>query len=418
MRSAIYRSAQLPCSRNNRHDRHSIHQHFTERRCMPLLRSLRGALLLAALSPPQTLRTQATWSVSTLPTLEIPASASDGTPRFATATWATRLSDGRIAIADGGDATVRLFDPKTLEGRILGREGRGPGEFSALGWISTCGGDSLWAWDFVQAKVTVLHPSTGYARAFASPEMRSADLPSCSPAREFAFTARFRRAATAQPVMNEVVPTGGEFRVWLDTFDVQTFDADAGPKRSVNAAARRESVSGRTADGRFASFARPLGATTATAFAGDRLVIAQSDSDRVRVVGLSGEREREFRIRATRRSPSTTDYTRALEHRVLSMPTFVRDQFRSVGALVPSPARLPIFQAMLADPDGLVWFVISPPGAAPSTLQAYQQNGDHVASLVVPAPLVIFEIGRDYLLGRTEDEDGEQTIVLYRLTRR
>ncbi|MCC7001614.1 MAG: hypothetical protein IT357_05635 [Gemmatimonadaceae bacterium] len=356
--------------------------------------------------------------MSARPILSIPASTAQGTPRFATATWATRLSDGRIAIADGGDAKVRLFAATGVETRALGREGRGPGEFSSLGWISTCGGDSLWVWDFVQAKMSVLHPSSGYTRAFLSPEMRSGDLPSCSPAREFAFTARFRRLPTAQPVLNAVVPSGGDYRVWIDTFDVQTFDANAGPMRSVSAATRRESISGRAKDGRFASFARPLGLTTSTAFLGDRLVIAQSDSGRVRFADPAGATEREFRLQVTRRAPSLSEYGRALDDLVLSMPGFVREQFKNVGALVPPPDHLPTFHAMFADPDGLLWFVMSPPGAVPSALRVYRPTGDHVASLAVPASLVVFEIGRDYLLGRSEDEDGEQAIVLYRLTRR
>ena len=86
--------------------------------------------------------------------------------------------------------------------------------------------------------------------------------------------------------------------------------------------------------------------------------------------------------------------------------------------MVPRPERLPAFNRLLADPTGLLWLVISPEGAPRTHLRAHRSTGEAVATLELPVGVAVFEVGADYVLGRTVDGDGEERVVLYRYTRR
>jgi len=48
---------------------------------------------------------------------------------------AALIPDGRIAVADNGAATIRIFRPDGSFERELGRRGEGPGEFAYLSSI-------------------------------------------------------------------------------------------------------------------------------------------------------------------------------------------------------------------------------------------------------------------------------------------
>ncbi|WP_420128791.1 6-bladed beta-propeller [Longimicrobium sp.] len=64
-----------------------------------------------------------------------------------------RLAHGDIAIADAGNHRVDVFDSKGRKVRSIGREGRGPGEFSSPSWLGVRG-DTLLVWDIVQSRLT------------------------------------------------------------------------------------------------------------------------------------------------------------------------------------------------------------------------------------------------------------------------
>jgi hypothetical protein len=56
------------------------------------------------------------------------------------------LSDGRIAVANGGNESVIVFTPRGRVAKQFGRLGSGPGDFQMLYYLTTIG-DTLVAWD-------------------------------------------------------------------------------------------------------------------------------------------------------------------------------------------------------------------------------------------------------------------------------
>ena len=96
------------------------------------------------------------WRIAPTPEVDIGVLEGDARYQLFRVVAATRLSDGRIAIANSGTHEVRIFD---AEGRHLastGREGEGPGEFSSLSSIFPFRGDSILAWDERLQRVSVL----------------------------------------------------------------------------------------------------------------------------------------------------------------------------------------------------------------------------------------------------------------------
>jgi hypothetical protein len=50
-------------------------------------------------------------------------------------------------------------------------------------------------------------------------------------------------------------------------------------------------------------------------------------------------------------------------------------------------------------------------------LRATDSLGTAIGDVTLPFPLTIFEIGDDYILGRRDNEMGEQRVVVYRMGR-
>lgn len=73
---------------------------------------------------------------------------------------------------------------------------------------------------------------------------------------------------------------------------------------------------------------------------------------------------------------------------------------------------------MLFDSEGLLWVVLSTPGDAAVRLQAYDSGGRRRGYVSIPLDLDVFEIGRDYVLGRSQDTFGVAHVLEFTLRRR
>src|SRR5215208_541489 len=100
---------------------------------------MRHAIVIPALVFGFTLRADAQqrWVVDSVPVVDIRGSNAAGALNFGTATAATRLPNGTLAIADGSTLTVRFFSPTGQPTRSVGRSGQGPGEFRSMLWMGS-----------------------------------------------------------------------------------------------------------------------------------------------------------------------------------------------------------------------------------------------------------------------------------------
>jgi hypothetical protein len=350
--------------------------------------------------------------------LRIPATADDGTPVYGTAAWATRLAGGEVVIADGADLKVRIFGTDGREVRAFGRDGRGPGEFSSLGWVGTCGSDSLFAWDYVAARMTVLDPTRGRVRDWTNPAIGGPQATQCSARREWTFVTRLSRTEQSQPVLNTITASGFRYRFWSDTLDVAVVDETGREVRTLVDQAYRESIAVNFPDGRFMAGQRLFGLATFADWVGDTIVLVSNVDGAVRFAPTITAGASRFRAGDPgRHQPTSVDRDAAVEALIHRSPSRLADYYRTVGRELPMPEFLPAVHSLTTSRDGRVWVVISTPGSRTTELVAYATSGRVVARLSLPEPLVLFEVGDHHLLGRAENEEGEQEVVLYQFAR-
>lgn len=81
-------------------------------------------------------------------------------------------SDGRIAVLDAQAQELRVFDPGGGHLATWGGRGAGPGELEGAHGLMVGPGDSLWVPDVDNARMSVFHPSSGFARSARMPFLR------------------------------------------------------------------------------------------------------------------------------------------------------------------------------------------------------------------------------------------------------
>lgn len=373
---------------------------------------------LSMLALPATLTAQPAWRVDPTPVTKVAATLPNGDAQFAIAAWATRLPTGEVAIAEGLDLDLRIADASGRIGRTLGRKGAGPGEFTMLAWVGRCGGDTLYAWDPRSARVSLFHPAGGYVRQFAVPAAAGAMMAACTPRGTLALHTGV--APRRDAAMNERRQTrdGRQFGIGMLETTVLVID-DSGRTRHQHAGVLfGEMLMGQLRPGGGMGGApRPLGHVGGFTFVGDNLAIGQTDSLRLDVHSGGGARSGRFAIPPVAGRPTAADYERAIGPVTAIVPAQVRTDVEDFLRTVEPPDRFPAFSRVLGGEDGLVWLVTSRDGEPQTRLRAHRLTGEVVATLELPVALTVFEVGRDYVLGRAEDADGEQAVVLYRFVR-
>lgn len=324
------------------------------------------------------------------PMVDLAATSASGEMRFGNATGVIRLDDGTLVVADRANLSLRFLSPEGKLLREVGRKGTGPAEFQMLRWMGRCGTNAIYTWDPRQARLTVFDTLGASVRQFnvaTSPMAWS-----CNGAGEFATLASVKGEAmpslTAPPV----------------TAELATFRPDGSLLRSF----------GRIAAGKN----RPLAADAAVTLIGNRMYYGEGDSAAVVVSTLEGRVLDMVPLGVAGRRVTPTQYRATVEHTLLGLILAKdRDVPREYMMKIPAPDFLPAFRGLLADRAGAVWAITSPFGDGETVLQGVDTTGTPLGTLRIPRELDVREIGRDYLLAIAEDGEGEQHILVYRISR-
>ena len=349
---------------------------------------------------------QPRWTVDSVAVVDIRGTAASGDLIFGTASGATRLPSGAIAIADGATLTVRFFSATGQPGRSVGRSGQGPGEFRSMLWMGSCGADSVYVWDAGNQRMSVIAGASGdVARQFSIPSGDNggprAYILGCSGQRTFAYL--------GAPTTRD--PTGTP-NVIRGPSPLVLTDAEGKIVRQIATV-----PSGEMGAIRGAGFPRPLGKATSFAVAGDRIFVGTADSAAIDEYLPDGSK-RTIQLRMTERPATQAHLDEAIEVIAGIAPPAARERATASLRELEMPKMLPPYAALLPDPDGLVWLVQSFPGDATTSLRAVRPGGAVAADVQLLRALRVFEVGRDYILGAYEDAGAEPHVAMYRLRRR
>ncbi len=340
----------------------------------------------------------AQWSVDAVPVVDIAGTAANGDLVFEYASGATRLPNGSIIIGDGTGASVRFFDASGQPTRTVGREGAGPGEFRRVSWLGRCGADSVFVWDAMQNRMTVVDAASDVVRHYRVP----ADPTAGSPPATIQCSRTGVFAVHAFPLgMRPPSPTGESphYKAVLSLAD-----ADGRISQALGEVAIMES--------------RPLGKVTSIAMSADRLYVGTADSAFVDVLTLDGRYVTALPIHVPARSPTRRHYERAIEAQVIWLAD--RDEraaWKQRLLEIPMPEHVPAYAGLFTDSDGSLWVLLSLPGDSETWLRAIAPDGRVIADVYLPVDLRVFEVDRDYILGAYEEESGEPHVAMYRLHR-
>ena len=112
------------------------------------------------------------WQVETEPQVSIGAALAEAEYQLYEVGDATRLSDGRIVVANGGSDQLLVFDGAGNYLAAWAGQGDGPGEFRSLALVHRWAGDSLVAADSDQGRVSVFDLEGNHGRTTTRPNTR------------------------------------------------------------------------------------------------------------------------------------------------------------------------------------------------------------------------------------------------------
>lgn len=346
-------------------------------------------LCISGCTPDLHLASGTVLTVDTVPITEVRATAPDGTILLGNAGLATRLSNGKVIIADGnrGDIALRVFDSAGNHLLDIGHKGQGPGEFEDISALAHCGGDSTFIFDYTLERVLVMGPAGALARTARTPPLT---IVTCSPTGVI---------LAASPALDPFLPTPQNAGRLYHMAVTLVHGADTVTLHDSLPAV----------DPRFG------GRMPALAVAGSNAIIGLTDSAYATIFSPDGRRMREIRIADDPPPGSQRRFEKALDDFFTEHPGLASRKAMFVKLAYPDPA--PSYSALFGAPDGTVWTQITSPGDSLTHLRATDSLGTAIGDVTLPFPLIIFEIGDDYILGRRENGIGEQRVVVYKMKR-
>lgn len=367
---------------------------------------------------------RAVWRLDSRPLLQIGGADGAGPTEFGHIWDVSRTPDGGVVVSDEPEQELRVFDAGGRFVAKMGRKGQGPGEFNQIKSVTTYG-DTVYAVDTRRGTAVFLLDGT---------LVRHHPLPSLSPYHAIESWGVMLDGSTI------VTAGGGETREIYERLgtriEMRGFFRIAGDSRSARLLEVVPTYEHfRAADGPPGGDLVVFAPGFSAAVSSDRICTARPVTWEIRCLDPDGAVRQIIRrivspppvtkaarddVIAARKKPAPADGM----HRPLSPA-----QLEQIALRTPFAESLPAFDWMTAGRSGELWvsdFSIQQhtrpywepaPAGATQRWNVFSSDGSWLARVDVPARFVIKEAGRDYLLGVTRDDDGVESVVMYRMIR-
>lgn len=340
------------------------------------------------------------WSIASEPATTI---GTEGNPpaEFFHVVGGCRLSDGRIAVANGGSSEIRVFDATGRHVVSMGGPGNGPGEFGDLAALF-CHADTLVAFDQSNERVSAFTPGGDLIRS---------------------LNLRYTTGSASLPILEGVFADGTllESRLSLVPANVQAgvvtrtvtlYDlAWSGEERAVTEARREEHASS------LGIVPLPFSVPPAFAAAGASVWILLPQAGRLARFARAGDSIGVLNLGA---GVAVSD---SLKHayrdwRLANARGPFRKRVSELVSTMPFPGRMPAYSRLLVDAAGILWLQrYRPLDDGPIRWDVFDSTGTRRTELGVPDQLRILDIGFDYVLGTSLSDVGVSQVRIYELLR-
>ena len=335
------------------------------------------------------------WRIGPEPIVSIGAIEGEEPYMLDGAVDATRLSDGRIVVADMGTNELRVFDGTGLHLETWGGRGEGPGEFRSLWRVEPWPGDSIIAWYAPRNGISVFDAQGNYGRTLELVHDEATPL-----------MQRFRpeQATRDGSIVTIHWPHGA------DTVVIQLRDGEGRVRSSLGTHAGAEPHLHAEGTDQEMLFHRIFGREPVWTPWADLVVVGHTSRYELRAFRVDGSLARIVRLDRALRAPTPDEVATYIEARVAeSVPretesekARLRRQYQSV----PVAEHIPVFASIMSDAVSHLWvgeYEFSAEERPPRLWTVFDPEGGVLGLVETPEGLFIHEIGEDYVLGTTWD---------------
>jgi hypothetical protein len=347
------------------------------------------------------------WTVAAEPRVDIGLLEGAEPYQLSQVGGAVRLSDGRIAVANGGSQELRFFDSIGTYLATAGRKGGGPGEFEQLGPVFALPGDTVAGFDWSLRRISLFDPAGQFVRSF------TLDFPAGAPV-------PLGRLADGAWLCNRMFtfrPAGEGTQVVRDTTALLVFDSSGAFRDSIGRFAGPEWYVRSQGNAASAS-SLPFGTNTEVAVGGDGFYAGQTGRYEIVRYSAAGAPELIVRRAWTPQPVTSEDVSRLKAERLARADAGFRPNLERLFQDIPFPSTFPAFADLQVDPLGDVWVLESSrPGDTRHRWTVFAPFGSVLGVVETPAGLAVRQIGRDYVLGTWHDDLDVEHVRLYDLQR-
>lgn len=340
------------------------------------------------------------------PVVEIGSGEGEGALYRVTA--ATRLRDGRIAVANAGSHQVKLFGAEGEHLASLGRRGGGPGEFQFPTWVGTHA-DTLLVWDAALERLTALDSAGRLVRTV--PVSIGGSFPSV--VGTFPDGTLLFASGTDAAAAEEGAWRGNRHLVRVSPAG-QVIDTLATVPSQERYSYRSSGGAGQVVED------LPFGRRTVMAVAHGGVLVGTGEEYRIRLIDTTGAEREVLRAGWTPRAVSATEIREYWERMVTVGGRADPAEAEAQRSRIPYPATLPPYDALVVDSRGALWIKDAQPPQGwddPDLWRIYSADGTLLATIELPARVRPQAIGEDWILGTALDGAERELVRLYRYRR-
>lgn len=349
------------------------------------------------------------WTLSAKPTLTI-GDEIGPQGQFEGIVGVARTARGDVVVGDGSQE-LRVFSSDGEYRRTITRRGSGPGEFRMLGLVSVAG-DTVFGYDFSGGRFDVFTTEGFVARV---PLRAHNATRSLAPIRRMSSGAVAVSDGIARVIAERPAGT-----IWSDSLKIGVLT----PAEPGNVA-----WIGKFPSGQLLSFPSPMvpGRMAATRFiygtaagfavVGDRLWVGNSDTPEVNVYDSKGAKSLVFRL-----PMSMVEFDHGTIERMRRMPIDTSvGVFQRAGRIALNaaalPSHAPLYSRFVAG-DSEVWVEqYEDDTTRGRKFVIVDERGRGLGQVTVPPGFMLYQPGKDFILGVLKNAEGVESVVQYSLRR-
>ncbi len=313
-------------------------------------------------------------------------------------------SRGRLWVADGASAEIRIFHDDGAHWKTLGGRGEGPGEFRRVGLLGGFAGDSIAVWDNGLGRLTVYGPEGSLVRTRALQAEDGGPLRCADVFRDGSLLCQLPTVLMASSL------TPGQ--LLGDSVRLVRVGVEAGGTRQLPVTTVAGPTWLWTGEAQV-----PLPFTTNAGFdiRGESVLLVQGPFFRVRMLE-DGVLSRVYALDRDPRPVTEFDVEAYRGFAEEYVPDRRRTGFLSALDHPSIPGRLPAYSRVLSASDGTIWvrrYTADP--LAPAVWDVFGPEGDGLGSVTAPRGFSAMSIRDGRIVGVWRDEMGVEHVRAYRL---